>query len=210
MHTILCYGDSNTWGWDAQTRQRFDLNTRWPGVMRNELGSEFWVVEEGLNGRTTVWDDPIEGDKNGKRHLLPILNSHKPIDLVILMLGTNDLKVRFSVPPEDIAQSIDTLVGMIFQSATGPRDAAPGVLIVVPPPTRKAAPEWRARLAGAQEKSARFAPLYKAVAAERGCDFVDAGETVSSSEVDGIHWDAASHRAFGIVAATAVRRIFSA
>jgi len=89
---ILCFGDSNTWGWNPIDKQRYSKNERWPGVVAKFLGEGFEIIEEGLNGRTTVWDDPVEGNKNGKEHLPIMLETHRPIDLLILMLGTNDLK----------------------------------------------------------------------------------------------------------------------
>ena len=95
MKRILCYGDSNTWGYDPATQERFDRATRWTGVLRTTLGDGYEILEEGLNGRTTVWDDPIEGYKNGHTYLVPCLETHRPVDLVVLMLGTNDLKKRF-------------------------------------------------------------------------------------------------------------------
>ena len=91
MKTILCYGDSNTWGFEPVTRNLYGRTERWTGILRQELGLDYDVIEEGLNGRTTVWDDPIEGHKNGKEQIIPILKSHQPLDLVTIMLGTNDL-----------------------------------------------------------------------------------------------------------------------
>jgi lysophospholipase L1-like esterase len=91
VRTILCYGDSNTWGYNPSTGGRYARDERWPGVLRTELGEGYLVIEEGLNGRTTVWDDPIEGYKNGSTYLIPCLETHKPIDLVIILLGTNYL-----------------------------------------------------------------------------------------------------------------------
>ena len=116
MKTILCYGDSNTWGYNPRTQDRFPIAERWTGVLAHKLGAEFRVVEEGLNGRTTVWDDPIEGYKNGKEYLIPCLESHRPIDLVVIMLGTNDLKKRFSVSAYDIAQSVGVLVEIVQEA----------------------------------------------------------------------------------------------
>ena len=105
MKSILCYGDSNTWGYDPQTRSRFPHDVRWTGVLASSLGTGYRVVEEGLNGRTTRWDDPIEAGRNGLTFLQPCLESHLPLDLVIVMLGTNDLKQRFGLSASDIAQS---------------------------------------------------------------------------------------------------------
>ena len=110
MKTILCYGDSNTYGLKSDLVSRYPRNVRWTGILQEKLGSEYYVIEEGLGGRTTVWDDPVEDYKNGKKYLLPCLDSHKPLDLVIIMLGTNDLKSRFSVTPFDIGASMENLV----------------------------------------------------------------------------------------------------
>ena len=100
---ILCYGDSNTWGYNPHTELRYPRAVRWTGVLQRGLGPAYHVIEEGLNGRTTVWDDPIEGYKSGKEYLVPCLETHKPMDLVVIMLGTNDLKHRFSLTAFDIA-----------------------------------------------------------------------------------------------------------
>ena len=106
MKTILCYGDSNTWGYDPVSQDRYPPTQRWVSVLARELGPEYQVIAEGLNGRTTVWPDPVEGEhKNGKAYLLPCLESHHPLDLVVLMLGTNDLKHRFGLSAWDIARA---------------------------------------------------------------------------------------------------------
>ena len=115
MKTILCYGDSNTYGLKSDLVSRYPRNVRWTGILQEKLGSEYYVIEEGLGGRTTVWDDPVEDYKNGKKYLLPCLDSHKPLDLVIIMLGTNDLKSRFSVTPFDIGASMENLVKTIIK-----------------------------------------------------------------------------------------------
>lgn len=99
MKSILCYGDSNTYGLMPDSPDRYPRDVRWTGILQKKLGEDYYVIEEGLSGRTTLWDDPIEEHKNGKKYLLPCLDSHKPVDLVILMLGTNDLKTRFSLTP---------------------------------------------------------------------------------------------------------------
>ena len=133
MRTILCYGDSNTWGYDPETGERFPEDVRWPGVLRTKLGDDYRVIEEGLSGRTTVWDDPIEGvHKNGRTYLGPCLESHKPVDLVTLMLGTNDLKTRFGSSASDIAQGAAQLSEMVSRSGCGPGGGAPVVLLISP------------------------------------------------------------------------------
>src|SRR5260221_11679343 len=110
MRSILCYGDSNTWGAATVARpdNRYAPNERWPGVLRTALGADWLVIEEGLGGRTTVSDDPVEWnpDKNGARLLPVCLHTHKPLDVVAIMLGTNDLKDRFHKSPWEVAQGV--------------------------------------------------------------------------------------------------------
>jgi lysophospholipase L1-like esterase len=134
VRTVLCYGDSNTWGSDPETGERFPEGVRWPGVLRRELGEEYRVIEEGLPGRTTVRDDPIEGDhKNGRSYLRACLESHRPIDLVTIMLGTNDLKERFGSSASDIAQGAASLADWTLRSGCGPEGGAPVVVLISPP-----------------------------------------------------------------------------
>jgi len=201
MKTILCYGDSNTWGYVPGSGDRYPPEVRWPGVLRAELGPGYTVIEEGLSGRTTVWDDPVQGvHRNGKTYLLPCLLSHQPLDLVILMLGTNDLKVRFSVPARDIADGAGALVDVIQHSRSGPGGGAPAVLLVAPPPTGKLT-GYAEMFEGAEEKSRKFALYYRQVAEQYGCAFLDAGEHVVCSDIDGIHFEPEGHRSLGRAAA---------
>ncbi|MGH3100205.1 MAG: GDSL-type esterase/lipase family protein, partial [Thermoleophilia bacterium] len=138
MKTIMCYGDSNTWGCipltGAEPPRRYGPADRWPGVLRRELGDGFWIVEEGLNGRTTVWDDPLEPFRSGKELLGPSLLTHQPIDLVIVMLGTNDLKIRFGASARDIAAGAGFLLDIVGASDCGPEGSPPQALLVCPPP----------------------------------------------------------------------------
>lgn len=206
MRTVLCYGDSNTWGYDPSTGGRYLRDARWPGVLRRELGEGYEVIEEGLNGRTTVWDDPIEGYKNGRTYLIPCLQTHKPIDLVVVLLGTNDLKMRFSVSAFDIANGAGVLVDVVKQSAAGPSGQAPQVLLIAPPPVALLT-DFAEMFEGAEAKSVRFAEHYRRVAAERGCTFLDAGEVIVSSDLDGIHLEGGEHAKLGEAVARKVRAI---
>ena len=204
--TILCYGDSNTWGYDPATEDRFDRHTRWAGVMRDVLGDDYWVIEEGLNGRTTVWDDPIEGYKNGHSYLIPCLETHKPIDLVIIMLGTNDLKVRFFLPPSDIAKGAGVLVNTVQKSDTGRNEQAPPVLLLAPPVVVKLT-EFEEMFEGAEAKSEKFSQHFREIAQEYGCHFLDTAQVIRSSPLDGIHFEATEHRKLGKAVAAKVREI---
>ena len=206
MKTILCYGDSNTWGYNPATQERFGRHERWAGVLRQALGDQYLVIEEGLNGRTTVWDDPIEGYKNGKTYLIPCLETHRPLDLVIIMLGTNDLKVRFSLPAYDIANGAGVLVEVVQKSAAGPNDRAPQVLLLAPPVVTTLA-EFSEMFEGAVQKSKRFARHYQRVAEEYGCEFLDTAQVIVSSRLDGIHFELEEHRKLGLAVAEKVKQI---
>jgi len=218
MKTVLCYGDSNTFGWNPISfdpldiavvfgQHRFDENKRWTGIMSNELGNGYHIIEEGLPGRTTVWDDPVEGeDKNGKKYLLPCLLSHAPICLVLLMLGTNDLKMRFSVTAYDIAMSIGVLIGIIKGSGTNMEGKSPEILVVSPPPLGKLS-EFGEFLEGGTEKSKKLANYYQRISKQLGCEFLDAGKVIKSSPIDGVHFEEAEHAKLGIALADKVKII---
>lgn len=207
MADILCFGDSNTWGYDPRTQGRYPRDVRWTGVLRGALGDDYFVIAEGLNGRTTVWDDPIEPPRKcGLDYLLPCMASHAPIDLVILMLGTNDLKLRHSLGAFDIARGAGVLGREVLRSESGPDGAAPELLLVAPPPLAKLS-DFADMFAGGPEKSLGFAGQYAQVAGELGCHFMDAGEIVSTSDSDGVHWEPEGHRAFGLAVAERVRDV---
>jgi lysophospholipase L1-like esterase len=205
MSTILCYGDSNTWGYIPGSGQRYPRHQRWPGVLQTLLGSGFVVIEEGLNSRTTVLDDPTRNPgKNGLHYLRPCLDSHAPLDLVLLMLGTNDLKHRFGLSGFDIAQNVSALIGVIQQSGDGTGEKAPPVLLLSPPHVGPLT-AFADLFAGAEEKSRQLQKHYRAVAQQTGCHFFDVAEVVVASPVDGVHWEADQHLALGNRLAEVVR-----
>jgi lysophospholipase L1-like esterase len=204
MANILCYGDSNTHGTLpmklAGVSERHAPGDRWPDAMAEVLGDGHSVISEGLPGRTTVHDDEVEGgQRNGILVLPAILHSHKPLDLVILMLGTNDLKNRFSVSAYEIGRSIERMVQEVRLSET-----AKDVMIVSPAPVRECGTLLDV-FAGAEARQVGQAAYLRAVAERLGCGFVDAGETVVVSDKDGVHWEADAHRAFGKLMAEAVK-----
>jgi lysophospholipase L1-like esterase len=213
MKTILCYGDSNTWGYDPKNGNRYDSKTRWPAAMSRILNKDlppddpaWWVVEEGLCGRTSCREDPVEGDKNGLRQLIPILESHKPLDLVAVMLGTNDLKSRFSPTAYDIAFGVQRVITAVKESKTGPGDSEPKVIMICPPPTEKS-PAFEHLFGDSIELSRRLMPLYRQFARECGALFLDAGEFVVSSSNDGIHFDPEGQLALAQAVADIVKNL---
>ncbi len=207
MKTILCYGDSNTWGTDPVSDDRFDRDERWPGVLRLELGEDYLVIEEGLGGRTTVWSDPVEGyHKNGKDYLLPCLETHRPLDLVIIMLGTNDLKKRFSASAFDIANGVGVLVDIVHKSASGRNGGVPKVLVLTPPPLGKLT-GFAEMFEGAEPKSRKLSEHYRRIAQEKGCALLDTGQVIVSSDLDGIHFEKGEHQKLGRAVAARVREI---
>lgn len=193
--TILAYGDSNTWGCVPMTGpddgRRFPLDARWPTVAAARLGAGYAIAAEGLNGRTTCLDDPVEGrHKNGEAFFPVALETHAPLAGVVIVLGTNDLKARFGLPAGDIAAGAGRLV------ATARAYGVPRILLVAPAPLAPLG--WLAEMfAGGVEKSRGFSAAYAAVAARQGVDFLDAGAVVASSAVDGIHLDADAQVALG-------------
>jgi len=163
------------------------------------------VVEEGLGGRTTVRDDPIEGaHKNGRTYLRACLESHRPIDLMTIMLGTNDLKARFAASASDIAQGAASLAETALRSGCGPNGGAPAVVLISPPAVGKLT-DMAEMFEGSEEKSRRFPVHYRRFAEQSGLVFLDASEVVVSSDLDGIHLEAGEHRKLGEAVADRVR-----
>jgi lysophospholipase L1-like esterase len=206
MPEIMCFGDSNTWGFDAAAQDRFPRNVRWTGVLQELLGASYRIIEEGLNGRTTVWEDPVEGDKMGRRHLVPCLESQAPLDLVVIMLGTNDLKHRYSAPPFDIAAGAAVLLDIVAASRAGRGGKPPKALLIAPPPLARLT-AYADMFLGGQEKSRALAPLYAEAARQRGAGFLDAGTVVRSTDLDGVHFEASEHRKLAGALAPLVKRL---
>lgn len=209
--TILCFGDSNTHGTRAmrriEDRRRFKKAERWPGAMAAALDDGWDVIAEGHPGRNTVFDDPIGGaHKNGLTVLPSLLESHRPIDLVIVMLGTNDLQARFSVPASDIVIGIERLVTLIKQSDAGPEKTATKVLIVSPVPVEEVGFLAEMFVGGAAKS--RALPRYiQEMAVRQGTGFLDLAPVASVDMVDGIHLSAEGQAAIGVAMAGAVRDV---
>lgn len=196
MAVILCYGDSNTHGTSPLPAPGVDLRhapgDRWPDVMAAALGPGHRVIDEGLPGRTTVHDDPVEGGmRNGATVLPAVLHSHKPIDLMVLMLGTNDLKTRFSVSAWEIARSVERLA-LMARAEGVVRD----LVLVAPAPVRETG-ALAAVFAGAEARQEGLDGFLAEAADRLAAGFVRAGDHVRVSDLDGVHWDVPDHHALG-------------
>ena len=204
MPVILAFGDSNTWGSTPATGERMSRSVRWPGVMARALGPEYEVIEEGLRGRTTMFDDADEDGRNGLPYLLPCLKSHAPLDLVIVSLGCNDVKTQFDATPETIADGVAKLIDVARATDCGRDGAPPAILIVSPPPIAKLS-GYAEMFVGAPPKALRLPALYRALAQSRGIGFVEAGAFIRCSDGDGIHYEPDQHAILGAAMAEAVK-----
>ena len=192
MKIILCFGDSNTWGYSPIDGKRYTQDERWPALLTHLLPDQCMIIEQGQPGRTTFFDDPAAGLSNGNDALLPCLEKYQP-DYIVLMLGTNDLKSSFAQSGDDISHNVAKLVKQIQQYALQ-NSKAIAVLLVAPPAITEIG-YFGQLFAGGADKSQAFAKCYALRAQELGCDFFDAGDVVSSSSVDGIHWEVDQHSA---------------
>jgi len=193
MKSILCYGDSNTWGYAPGAGERFSWDRRWPGILQQSLGNTFNIIEAGLNGRTTAFDDPAKAGCNGLTSLGPVLESCPLLDMVILMLGTNDLKYHLGVSATETAQGIERLVEIIETHSTRATQDAPQILIVSPPGIHAGSLTSGPLFRGAMKKWREFPRLFAEVAHKKGCHFLDAAQFVNPSPVDGVHLDEQGH-----------------
>ena len=211
MKTILCYGDSNTFGYIPETGLRYDVKTRWPRVLAELLGGGYHVVEEGLNGRTALGKEPMEGWKNGSYALYPVLNSHKPVDLLLIMLGSNDLKKRFALSADRIAEGAAALGRRGQRFLQIKQGYAPRVLLVSPPvldPCVQVGPFGDEFDASSVETSKQLAAAYEAVCRKNGFAFVNGADLAVSDPADGLHLSAESHRCLAEGLCEAVRGCF--
>jgi lysophospholipase L1-like esterase len=215
MKTVLVFGDSNSWGWNPandliQPIFRWDDETRWAGVMEATLGDDYKVIVDGLNGRTTVWDDPIEEYRCGKYQIIPTMDAQAPFDLIIIFVGTNDLKCRYTVTPQDIANGAGLLVAKALNQAGAFVNQEPKVLLIGPPPLGPIENGvFSVMFGGNEKKSEELAGYYKGVAAAYGVDYFDAGKVVKSSAKDGLHLEADQHKLLGEALAKKVMDMLS-
>ena len=221
MKSILCFGDSNTWGFmprndrpPVKANNRYPRNVRWPGRLEKLLGPDWTVIEEGLNGRTTMFDCFMEEHRNGLKAIDVCLLSAMPVDLVILMLGTNDSKRAFDKPPFLIAHGVQRLIGRITGGGYGygPGGGTPEILVVAPiRMTEGVHTSWLSEEfdAASIARCNQLSDFYRRVAEQNGARFLDAGATVSADDSDGIHMNAEGHATLADLLHREVRAIFN-
>ena len=188
MKSVLCFGDSLTWGYDPDTGGRLPFSQRWTHQLGQGLGQDVEIIAEGLVNRTTNVDDPVIPGRNGLSHLATCLESHKPLDLVIIMLGTNDLKARLNRSAAEIGESAARVAGAARASAFGPAFSQPAVLLICPPPVDEVG-TYAEIFVGAAEKSRQLPVLYHRYAEWVGVACLDASSIASVSPIDGVHLD---------------------
>ena len=213
MQQILVYGDSLTWGIIPNSRNLLPFDRRWPGVMEQALaksGQSVRVIEDCLNGRRTVWDDPFKPGRNGLVGLEQRIEVNSPLALVILMLGTNDFQSTHATNNAwHSARGTASLVGAIRRAPIEPGMPVPPILIAAPPQAKTARGEMAEKFDGSDRRSKGLAKELEKVAEECDCAFFDAGKVVSVSKVDGVHLDADQHAKLGAAMAEIVRRYLS-
>ena len=213
--SILCYGDSNTFGHRPTDGQRYPYGVRWTSLLAENLGKDFQVIEAGLNSRTTVIDDEVEKYRNGLKYIDVVVEMNWPLDLVILMLGTNDMKVRYQAQAVDIAEGARSIVREICRLHQEIRpDWMPQILLVSPllvgEKIRDGLSDCSEGFGGerAYWLSRELAPLYQQVAREEGCHFLDAGSVASAGTADAFHLEEEGHRDLAAAMEAKVREIF--
>jgi len=200
MDHILVYADSLSWGIIPNTRRRLSFDQRWPGVMETALcasGRKVRVIEDCLNGRRTVWEDPFKPGRNGLTGLAQRIEIHSPLALVILMLGTNDFQSMHDYNAWHSSQGILALIAAIRTAPIEPGMPVPPILVIAPPPIQTPKGPIEPKFAGGERKSLGLAAAYRLVCEGVGCHFFDAGNIITSSKIDGIHLDAEQHLILG-------------
>lgn len=211
MINIMCYGDSNTWGHNPADCTRFDENTRWTKCLSRMLGERFNVTEEGLCGRTTVFDDSYSNGRNGLKFFVPCMQSHQPLDLIIIMLGTNDMQRQYNVYPKDIARGVREIVKCAQNSVYNELYPPAKILIISPVHIEKSIMAgYFDEMFGEEsvEKSVRLAAALENTATELNTYFLDASLYAKASPLDGIHMDAESHKSLAEAVCVKVKDIF--
>ena len=208
MKNIFCFGDSITWGCNPADWTRYNYEDRWTSVLQNQLGADYYVTVNALSDRTTNYDLPFLPYRNGKDHLMMLLESNAPLDLVIIMLGTNDMISMLNVNAEKSAAGMMALIRIIYQSLSGPNGQIPKVMIICPPAIGKLTKFMSLYYGGKEDESKKLAGFYKTFSEQFGCAFIDSNEFIKVCEPDGLHISRESQKILGMKVAEEVKKIF--
>lgn len=213
MKNILCYGDSNTWGTIPVKATRYEKNVRWPGVAAEILGSEYNLIEDSIVGRTTIFDDPFISCRNGMKNLGYSLLSHTPLDMVIVFLGTNDLKYTDAAGSARGAGRIIDLIrkaDALYDSTASMFPNGLKILLISPPELNERFPEVRPEhmLCGMVHESTLMEEKFRAVAEAKGVHFLSAAQFVKPGAEDCIHLSPENHKILGTAIAQKIKEIF--
>lgn len=216
MKRILCYGDSNTWGVsvenllsESRKDDRYDEHTRWPGVLRDQLGSEYFVFEEGLRGRTTVFEDPLMPIRSGSAFFEMVLQTCDPVDCIIFALGTNDTKDMFAASDLVITRGMERLL-QVCSNVTSPSGSADAKIILVCPVIPQADKNgdfWYGFSELSTQKGQNLRWRYRELAEKNKCYYLDINDYVQPSGEDGVHLDKHAHHLVGMEIAKLVKGI---
>ena len=210
MHQILVYADSLSWGIIPDTRSRLRFDQRWPGVVELKLQKDgvcVRVIEDCLNGRRTVWDDPYKPGRNGLEGLEQRMEINSPLSLVVVFLCTNDFQSMHALNAWQSSQGLGTIVRSIRRAPIEPGMPVPRILLVAPPTIQKAKGKIAPKFEGAEAKAIGLACAIEAVAEEFACHFFDAGSVTTTSRVDGVHLDEDQHLVLGEALAEKIKSI---
>lgn len=202
--TILCFGDSITWGYNPADGTRYPPEDRWPRALEGALEGRVRVIEEGLNARTVATEDPARPYRNGMAMLPPLLESHAPLDAVVVMLGTNDSAPCYGLTAGRVGINLMAMVRAVNASLAGPGGTTPKMVVIAPPPLGSLSAEMSLMYSGGQGNSRGLAAAYETVAGRFGIGFLDAGKIVKVSAVDGVHLDPDAQRTLGAAVAEVV------
>ncbi|MEM7736555.1 MAG: SGNH/GDSL hydrolase family protein [Deinococcota bacterium] len=197
MQQVLVYGDSLSWGIIPGTRERLPFGQRWPNILEAQLEQPVRVIEDCLNGRRTVWEDPFKSGRAGIVGLEQRIEVNSPLDLVILFLGTNDFQSMHPHTAWHAAQGVAHLVRAIRSAPIEPSMTVSPILIIAPPAPQAATGTMQDKFAGAEDKAIGLAQHLADVAEQHNCAFFDAGSVITTSPIDGVHLEAEQHRTLG-------------
>ena len=209
MKNILCFGDSLTWGYNPADGTRYPFEDRWTGALQKELGNDYHIVEEGLGSRTTVWETSLNPDRSGLKQLPFLLESHAPLDIVVIFLGTNDLHAFAKRTAAEAAMGCVQLVSAALKSVAGLNGFSPKILLLSPPNVIQPKELMNTLWAGSEEESKQFSLHYRRVADFCKVYFLDTAPLIKPSKSDGIHLDAPENHILGKEVAEKIKEILA-